>query len=69
MITFVLNRHSPLPGQPGGVVAEAVVFSTGLAVLQWLTEPQAVETYPSEAAMRGQREQSGRSVFEPGGDR
>lgn len=46
-----------------GVVAEAVVFSDGPAVLHWLTEPRGTEMYPSEADMREIRESSGRSVF------
>jgi hypothetical protein len=46
-----------------GIVAEAVVFSDGLAVLHWLTDPAGTEIYPSEDAMREVREASGRSRF------
>ena len=46
-----------------GVVAEAVVFSDGQAILHWLTYPRGTEVYPSEAEMRAVREGSGRSRF------
>lgn len=60
---LLLFRSEPAGGQAGGVVAEAVVFTDGTAVLHWLTEPRATEAYPSEEAMRQVREASGRSVF------
>jgi hypothetical protein len=46
-----------------GVVAEAVVFSDGTAVLHWTAEPYGTEMYPSEDRMREVRERSGRSQF------
>lgn len=54
-----------------GVVAEAVVFSSGTAILHWLTKPGSTEVYASERDMRKIREFSGRSRFEetvPAGD-
>jgi hypothetical protein len=69
MKAFQLVRVSP--GQTEitsvtGVVAEAAVFSDGLAVLHWLTNPACTEIYPApdgEGAMRAVRESSGRSQF------
>jgi hypothetical protein len=46
-----------------GIVAEAIVFSDGQAVLHWLGYPRGTEVYPSEAEMRAVREASGRSRF------
>lgn len=60
---MLLFRAHPDPGQAAGVVAEAVLFTDGAAVLHWLTEPHVTEVYPSEDAMRQVREASGRSVF------
>lgn len=63
-----LVRTEPGPSEetrPTGVVAEAAVFSSGTAVLHWLTRPGATEVYASEADMRRIREFSGRSRFEP----
>jgi hypothetical protein len=69
MKTFQLVRV--IPGQTEttqvtGIVAEAAVFSDGLAVLHWLTDPAGTEVYPApdgEALMRQVRESSGRSQF------
>lgn len=60
-----LLREQPGPGIAGatGIVAEAVVYSDGVAVLHWLTAPGGTEFYPSEADMRLVRESSGRSRF------
>lgn len=52
--------------EAGTVVAEAAVYSGGTAILQWLTDPQAIEIYPSEDAMRHTRESSGRAEFRDG---
>lgn len=63
---LALVRVQPGPDEQTrttGVVAEAAVYTGGTSVLRWLTEPHAIETYPSEAAMRQVREASGRSVF------
>lgn len=63
---LLLVRNQPGPTETmkvTGVVAEAVVFSDGLAVLHWLTEPRGTEFYPDETAMRAIREVSGRSRF------
>lgn len=63
---YHLVRQAPGPTAQTavtGVVAEAVVFGDGIAVLHWLTEPRGTEFYPSEAAMRQIREGSGRSRF------
>lgn len=49
--------------QATGVVAEAVVFSDGLSVLHWLTDPAGTEMYAQEEMMRRVRELSGRSEF------
>jgi hypothetical protein len=67
--TFWLERV--FPGQTEmtmvtGTVAEATVFSDGLAVLHWLTDPAGTEVYPApdgEILMRQVRESSGRSRF------
>ena len=45
---FYLVRNQDLSGVSGtGIVAEGVTFSSGLTVLRWLREPQAVGMYPS----------------------
>lgn len=62
-----LVRLSPGPSEmtaPTGVVADAIVFSDGLAILHWRTDPHGTEIYESEDAMRRVRESSGRSHFE-----
>jgi hypothetical protein len=65
-----LVREHPGPSEETkytGIVAEAVVFSDGTAVLHWLTNPGATEIYASEKDMRKIREFSGRSRFcDPG---
>lgn len=63
---LLLIRTEPGPSEetrPTGVVAEAIVFSDGPAVLHWLTDPHGTEFYESEADMRRIREHSGRSRF------
>lgn len=63
---LALIRETPGPSEvtkDTGIVAEAVVFSDGSAVLHWLTSPWATEVYASEADMRKIREFSGRSHF------
>jgi hypothetical protein len=60
---FRLERPNPLPDQSGGYVADAIVFSDGMSILRWRTEPRGVEIYPTEQAMRDVRERSGRSHF------
>jgi hypothetical protein len=69
MKTFQLFRMAPGPDEitaRTGIVAEAAVFSDGLAVLHWLTDPAGTEIYPApdgEDDMRAVRESSGRSQF------
>jgi len=69
MKTFQLIRDTPGNTEATavtGIVAEATVFSGGLAVLHWLTSPDGTEVYPApsgEEAMREVRESSGRSRF------
>jgi hypothetical protein len=69
MRTFQLIRETPGPSaamQVTEIVAEAVVYSDGLAVLHWLTDPAGTEVYPApdgEILMRQVRERSGRSQF------
>jgi hypothetical protein len=69
MRTFQLIRDTPgttPAAEVTGVVAEAVIFSDGQAVLHWLTYPAGTEVYPApggEALMREVREASGRSRF------
>jgi hypothetical protein len=66
MKTLTLQRFKSGPTEvtlPLGDVAEAVVFTDGLAVLRWLTEPYGIEIYPTETDMRMVRERSGRSQF------
>lgn len=63
---FSLIRTAPSPSDETsrtGIVAEAIVFSDGTAVLRWLTAPGATEFYASEKDMRKIREFSGRSHF------
>jgi len=73
MSARVLKLFRDMPGPDEltakrGIVAEAVVFSDGKAVLHWLTGIDVTETYPSEDDMRLVRERSGRSRFiEAGG--
>lgn len=63
---FNLIRTAPGPSEQTartGIVAEAIVFSDGTAVLRWLSTPGATEFYASEKDMRKIREFSGRSHF------
>ena len=63
---LTLTRCGPGPTevtQRVGVVADAVIFPDGSAVLHWRTVPSGTEFYPTEKAMRLIRESSGRSYF------
>ncbi len=66
MKTLLLERTVPGPSgltAKTRIVAEAVVFSDGSAVLRWQTGIGVTELYPSEDDMRVVREASGRSCF------
>jgi hypothetical protein len=73
MRTFMLIRVIPGPTpftQATGIVADAVVFPDGLAVLHWRGQGKGrmrAEIYESEEDMRDVRERSGRSHFEEDG--
>ena len=48
MRTFVLNRLRDISGVSGtGVIAEGVVFSSGRAVVTWLTKTPSINIYES----------------------
>lgn len=48
MKTFYLLRHTDLSGNSGeGVVAEGVVFDSGISVMTWLSEVETITTFKS----------------------
>jgi hypothetical protein len=48
LIRFVLVRDEDLTGVSGtGVVAEGIVFTSGLVVIHWLREPFSMGLYQS----------------------
>jgi hypothetical protein len=58
---FALIRDKGTPDQVLGHVADAVEFTNGVAVLQWLTEPEGMEIYPSLRKLIQVRAKSGNS--------
>lgn len=59
---FWLLRHRDVSGVSGtGKVAEGVLFSTGMVVLNWCKSPFALSLYPSVEAVTAVHGHAGRT--------
>lgn len=65
MRRFLLVRTEDISGISGtGIVAEGIVFSTGRAVLQWVTRLHSVAVYDSMEDLQAIHGHDGRTTVE-----
>jgi hypothetical protein len=69
MERFWLNRQEDISGVSGtGIIAEGVVFSSGEAVLHWMTKMSSIAIYGSLADIEKIHGHDGRTIIVREGD-